>query len=78
MYGMSEKETKILKSLCDVLKGNSFVAGQACEVVGGKTAEVLAVLEDLCVLGALECPQTRGLEVPRYRVSRECERRLSA
>jgi len=72
MYGMTTAQEASLKSLCTTLGGASFVAGQACDVLAGKTDAVISLLEDLCVLGALECPQTEGLEVPRFRVSRQC------
>ncbi len=72
MYGMTTAQEASLTTLCVGLGGASFVAGQACDTLGGKTDTVIALLEDLCILGALECPQTKGLEVPRYRVSRQC------
>jgi len=78
MYGMTADQEKALSDLCRMANSASFVAGQACDVLDLKTADVLILLKALCVLGALECPQTPGLEVPRYRVSRECERRFSA
>jgi len=78
MYGMTAAQEKSLGAIAQMAKGASFVAGQACEVLDAKPDAVIALLEALCLLGALECPQTRGLEVPRYRVSRELDRRLTA
>jgi len=72
MYGMTTAQEASLKTLCVAQGGSSFVAGQACDALGGKTDSVLSLLEDLCALGALECPQTEGLEVPRFRVSKQC------
>ncbi len=72
MYGMTSAQEASLKSLCTTLGGASFVAGQACDVLGAKTDAVLSLLESLCALGALECPKTQGIEVARYRVSRQC------
>jgi len=72
MYGMSKAQEESLKSLCINLGGASFVAGQACDVLSGKTDDTVELLDELCILGALECPQTKGLEVPRFRVSRQC------
>jgi len=78
MYGMTADQEKQLGALCRMANRASFVPGQACEVLELKTAEVLILLKALCDLGALECPQTRGIEVVRYRISRECLSRFSA
>ena len=78
MYGMNANQEKALDAICRMAKTASFVAGQACEVLDLKTEEVVALLKALCVLGALECPTTRGIVVVRYRVSRECLNRFSA
>lgn len=77
MYGMTDAQEKALATLCGMAGNSSFVAGQACDVLNDKPEAVVALLKALCVLGALECPQTPGLEVPRYRISRECLRRVS-
>lgn len=73
MYGMTEAQEAMVKKLCQMAKSNvSFVAGQACDVIEGKPADVILQLKALCALGVLECPETPGLVVPRYLVSLQC------
>lgn len=78
MYGMNEAQQGSLTSLCATLGSASFVAGQACDVLKGKTEDVLKLLQNLCDLGALECPKTQGIEVPRFRISRQCLHMLAS
>ncbi len=77
MYGMTKDQEGIVQKLCQMAKESPFVAGQACDVLEMKVSEVFTVLKILCDLGVLECPETPGLGVTRYRVSSQCFRRLA-